>query len=201
MSAKNDRVAPAPITGSDVQMFAAENRMKVGEACAALNLTRAAWGAITKSGAAPVEDPALAILIRLYRKHPELLPRQRNQTLRTLFMHLGGEDAVSPRLLALLMGREQTAGNRWFVEGKEVQGRGALQQLMLVLHKFTYGRDALSALTEAAHAESDARELDVFVNRRGWGKAGEEAVEIKTRRKAPAAKAVLRRKPAIRRKA
>jgi len=134
-----------------------------------------------KSGDRPIDDPALAILVRIYRARPELLPRDRDLSLKLFWDYLGGEAAVAPRDLALLLGREQTAGNRWFKKNDKrmaqprVQGRAALQQIMIVLMRLDNGSAALETLKEAAFAESAARDLNVFVHRKGWGRAGEIA--------------------------
>jgi hypothetical protein len=94
--------------GADLERWRVENGLSKVEAADAFGLQKAKWETLTSSARAnePLADPVLAMLVHVYRQHPDSSPVQAPPDIAEFYEFLGLQDSPQDReTFATLIGR------------------------------------------------------------------------------------------------
>lgn len=97
-----------PICGTDLERWRIENGLTKVAAADAFGLQKAKWEELTnpENSADQIADPVLAMLLFLYREHPESAPVQLPPDVKDFYEFLGMQDTPQDRdRFATLIGR------------------------------------------------------------------------------------------------
>jgi transcriptional regulator with XRE-family HTH domain len=122
-----------PVTGADLDDLRESHGLSANEVSFLLGLSMNQWSDYKNLQSEPVSDPSLAILVRLLKRHPELVDAMLPKAPRPLeiFRELSKHREISKRRFGLATGREGSAGYRWVSQhGRIAQG---MQRLFLIL--------------------------------------------------------------------
>jgi len=113
-----------PVTPRDLEALRLKLGLDVAHFCHLMNLAVPQWAELKKKfNDLPINDASLAIYARLLDRHPEfnpVPPKSSPQRALEALQAMMGEDNVSYKKYALMLGREMSGGYRWVVQGKEM---------------------------------------------------------------------------------
>ena len=117
--------ADRPIIGSDLEDLRKQRAMSVADALWLFSVSAPTWSALTRKFRDEPVDETLALLVRVLDAYPGKLPilpkMPTAEEMRELFHGIDPE-GMSLRLLALMTGREASAGYRWLTLGGKLIG-------------------------------------------------------------------------------
>lgn len=105
------RTKAQPVKGTDLMSFFLKSGTTEAAVRSLLGVSKSKW--VAEAGNTQViEDPTLAMLMRLYNKNPHLFPKEVD--IRQFYADIGGRNVINPADFSLLLGREKSAYTRWF---------------------------------------------------------------------------------------
>jgi hypothetical protein len=111
---KSDSVR-APLCGADLELWRIENGLTKSEAADAFGLQKAKWEQLVNTSRAQdqLADPTIAMLLHLYRQHPEAAPLTAPPNVGEFYEFLGLSDSRHDREdFAILIGRSPPSVHR-----------------------------------------------------------------------------------------
>lgn len=105
----------APLCGADLELWRIENGLTKSEAADAFGLQKAKWEQLVGSESARevLGDLTVAMLLHLYRQHPDAAPMAAPPNVGEFYEFLGLEDSRRDReLFAVLIGRSHASAHR-----------------------------------------------------------------------------------------
>lgn len=99
-----------PVRGGDVKLLRTVHGLTTDEARSFFRMSPNSYAAMTGKGAlAPVLNPTIALLTRVWAKHPVFLPKTRDYT----FDEISKVIPDSPRNCGIALGKQQSSSTRW----------------------------------------------------------------------------------------
>jgi len=105
----------APLCGADLELWRIENGLTKSEAADAFGLQKVKWEQLVASESAQkvLDDLTVAMLLHLYRQHPDAAPMAAPPNVGEFYEFLGLADSRRDReLFALLIGRSHASAHR-----------------------------------------------------------------------------------------
>ena len=171
-----------PVVGSDLESLRDELGLAVQETQCLLGITAHAWNRfVSRSPWEPLPHnyAAVALLTRLYMRHPELAQTPSMVDMRALRERLG----MNKRAVSLMLGREATACHRWERaqedEDGEAQARpsGHVTRLAHLLNQIADMPRVLEDYIEIVNEESQARGVANLWSEGSWKPGNKKARE------------------------
>jgi hypothetical protein len=167
-----------PVSTNDMLDLKEKLGLSDGEFCGLLAIAPAVWWTMRRYPddlEKPLLDPLMAILVRWYDRHPEDCPIKPAPTPADIALQV--RDAgigISNRMFGLLLGREESAGDRWLSRGASVPAMVArvLRTLDSAFRERGRGvRRTWVEWAELAETEARARGIDGGLRgSRGWNR-------------------------------
>lgn len=147
------------VTGADVLAFKDMFSLTTTQLLRVLSITRAQFNSYTSNLDDPVKDVALALTIRLYFRHPDLVESPGLFNVEEWYQSIGGQTRIKKRLLSILFGRDANSGYGWLDKGARLTPK--MYNLLLLAAKKL--KNGLHELHEEACAEATHRGVAPFV--------------------------------------
>ena len=168
-----------PVIWQDLEDIRQRNGLTQSDLCDFFGIPQARWTDISKNKetmlADVVKDVTVALLARIYDKHPNLMPQKKDEDLRLFYEYLNklkperltgstkGKDILK-RHFAVYLGRNSSAGYAWLDHNKP-----ASPQVHRVIQAVQKDTNAFELLEELTEVEARARGVDPFKNG-NWAK-------------------------------
>ena len=161
--------ADVQVRGSDLEAWRLENRLTKSEAADAFGLRRGAWDELIgpKNAQEVISDPAVAMLLYLYRIHPEAAPVSIPPKVSEFYEFLGFEDSPQDREeFAILIGRSKPSAYR-LLNDNGTPGRPIVRWIEAVRRLCLTPKQSRNLMADVANTVGEQHGI-ANVATRGW---------------------------------
>jgi hypothetical protein len=175
MSTVKAKSAAVHLCGSDLEVWRLENALSKSEAADAFGLRRGTWDELVSPAQSQrvISDPAVAMLLYLYRVHPETAPVSVRPKVSDFYEFLGFEDSPQHREdFAILIGRSKPTVYRLLNENG-TPGRPIVRWIEAVRRMGLTSKQSRNLMSDIASKVGEQHGIE-NVSTRGWTqRAGE----------------------------
>ncbi|MFY2610799.1 hypothetical protein HMPREF3069_05190 [Achromobacter xylosoxidans] len=154
-----------PLCGRDLERWRLENGLKKTVAADLFGLPWTKWDKLTDPAYAdaPLTDPVVAMLLTVYRDHPEAAPLQESPEIKDFYTFLGFENTTQDReAFATLVGRSVPSIYR-LLQNDGNPGRPLLRWIEAIKRLNLSPKQSIKLMTEIAtrvSSRNKSRELE-----------------------------------------
>ncbi|WDN17614.1 hypothetical protein [Xanthomonas oryzae] len=163
-----------PICGTDLERWRIENGLTKVAAADAFGLQKAKWEELTSAekSAKQIADPVVAMLLHLYRQHPESAPVKLPPDVKEFYDYLGLQDTPQDRdKFATLIGRSPPSVYRLLLhDGKP--SRPVMRWIEAVRRLKLTPKKTLRMMTDVVSSVGDRQHVEKVLIQ-GWTKQGD----------------------------
>lgn len=163
-----------PICGTDLERWRIENGLTKVAAADAFGLQKAKWEELTgaENSTRQIGDPVVAMLLHIYRQHPESAPVQLPPDVQEFYDFLGLQDTPQDRdKFATLIGRSPPSVYRLLLhDGKP--GRPVMRWIEAIQRLKLTPKKALRVMAEVVSNVGDRQHVERVLIQ-GWTRQGD----------------------------
>lgn len=167
--------AAVHLCGSDLEMWRIENALTKSEAADAFGLRRGSWEELVGPDHSQevISDPAVAMLLYLYRAHPETAPVSAPPKISEFYEFLGFEDSPQHREdFAILIGRSKPTVYRLLNENG-TPGRPIVRWIEAIRRMGLTPKQSRKLMSDIANKVGEQHGIE-NVATRGWKQRASE---------------------------
>lgn len=151
-----------PVVGKDLDNLRQVLGISTSDACWLFGLSMQKWGEfVHKKSHLPVDDPSLALLVRLIDNNPSLCEIPKNPDPESFYNLLNIYMKVDQKTFSLILGCDKSSGHRWISQNSRVSPH--VMRLMHYLRKSILvsgdGVDFIENWKSVVTKESEARDI------------------------------------------
>lgn len=176
MSTEKGKSALPPFCGADLERWRVENGLTKVEAADAFGLQKVKWDELTSAARAhePLSDPVLAMLLHVYRQHPDSSPVQVAPDIAEFYQFLGLQDSPQDReAFATLIGRAPPSVYRHLLHNGK-PGRPVIRWIEAIRRMKLTSKQSLRLMADVASSVGDRQQVGKVLVQ-GWTKQGDGA--------------------------
>ena len=176
MAKQKDNSVVRPLCGADLELWRIENGLTKSEASDAFGLQKAKWEELIGPGRAKeaLSDPAVAMLLHLYRLHPESAPMATPPDVGQFYSFLGLTDQPQDReTFAVLIGRSPPSVYRLLLHNGK-PGRPVVRWIEAIYRLRLTPKQSKMLMADVV-GEVSGRQGVPDVGRAGWSRHGAAA--------------------------
>ena len=166
--------APRPFCGADLERWRVENGLTKVEAADAFGLQKVKWDELTSAARAhePLSDPVLAMLLHVYRQHPDSSPVQVPPDIVEFYQFLGLQDSPQDReTFATLIGRAPPSVYRHLLHNGK-PGRPVIRWIEAIRRMKLTSKQSLRLMADVVSSVGERQRVDKVLIQ-GWTKQGD----------------------------
>jgi hypothetical protein len=163
--------AAHPFCGADLERWRVENGLSKAEAADAFGLQKAKWETLTSAAHAnePLADPVLAMLVQVYRQHPDSSPVQAPPDITEFYEFLGLQDSPQDReTFATLIGRAPPSVYRHLLHNGK-PGRPVIRWIEAICRMKLTPKQSLRLMSDVVSSVGERQQV-AKVLIQGWTK-------------------------------
>lgn len=172
--------ADVPLCGADLELWRLENALTKTQAAEAFGLRKVKWDELVSAEMAqePLGDPAVAMLLNLYRSHPESSPVTVPPDVADFFAFLGmsQQSQQDRELFAVLIGRSKPSVHRLLIE-RGTPSRQVVRWIEAVRRMRLTPKQTRLLMTDVATSVGNQQGVENVLSR-GWSRAGPTESEV-----------------------
>lgn len=131
---KNTVPSNRPVIGKDLENLRQVLGITASDACWLFGLTMQKWGELVhKKSHDPIQDPSLALLVRLVDEDPSLVEIPNYPSPESFFNFLNTIEKIDQKTFSLILGGDKSSGHRWISRGSRTSPH--VMRLMHYLRK------------------------------------------------------------------
>jgi len=169
MSSSKVKSAAVHLCGSDLELWRLENALTKSEASDAFGLRRGSWDELVgpEHSLDVISDPAVAMLLYLYRLHPETAPVSAPPKVSEFYEFLGFEDSPQHREdFAILIGRSKPSVYRLLADNG-TPGRPIVRWMEAIRRMGLTPKQSRNLMSDIANKVGEQHGIE-NVSTRGW---------------------------------
>ena len=162
MPKSDSHTKPTPLCGADLEHWRLENGLTKSEAADAFGLQKAKWEHLVNAARSQdvLSDSTVAMLLRLYRLHPEAAPLTAPPNVSEFYRFLGLEDSRYDReTFALLIGRSHASVHRLLFENG-TPGRPVVRWIEAIKRLRLSAKQSRDVMSQVASEVSGQQEIE-----------------------------------------
>ena len=163
-----------PFCGADLERWRVENGLTKVEAADAFGLQKVKWDELTSAARSqePLSDPVLAMLLHVYRQHPESSPVQVPPDIAEFYEFLGLQDSPQDReAFATLIGRAPPSVYRHLLHNGK-PGRPVIRWIEAIRRMKLTSKQSLRLMADVVSSVGDRQRVEKVLIQ-GWTKQGD----------------------------
>jgi hypothetical protein len=163
-----------PFCGADLERWRVENGLTKVEAADAFGLQKVKWDELTSAARAhePLSDPVLAMLLHVYRQHPDASPVQVPPDIAEFYQFLGLQDSPQDReTFATLIGRAPPSVYRHLLHNGK-PGRPVIRWIEAIRRMKLTSKQSLRLMADVVSSVGDRQRVGKVLIQ-GWTKQGD----------------------------
>lgn len=170
-----------PVSGKDLDNIRQTLGISVSDACWVFGITISKWAKLTKNPTCIIDDPALALLIRMIDSNPVLCELPTYPEPCDVFKNLNDITRIDKKTFSILLGAEKSSAHRWIKQAS--RPTPPTSRLMHYIAKTVSAKhhqekvNFIKFWCEIVHAEALARGAEDVFKEGKWPRALKESEE------------------------